>query len=376
MKLPSLSIPLDLSMFFGSKDILGVDIGSYSIKITQLKNNKRKWSLSKYAIVTLPEDIVFQEINPVEKRTIISSLIKKCLSQNNINTKNAAISVSGSSVIVRYVKFPKISKEDLAKSIQFEAEPYIPFDIKEVNLGFYILGEVTEEGQKKTDTVLVAAKKDIIQSKMDILQDAGLKSVIVDVDAFALESSYEINKDPEIQETVIIVNIGANVTNITILENGISRVVRDIFIGGNTFTRTLQKNLQCDFKKSEELKKKTGLLVTPEDKEQALKENNKDALQCSNIMISVAKDLLNEIHRSIDFFYSQRGEQQVINRILLSGGGAKLNNLEKYISQELKIHTEIFDPFRRVEKPSGFSLTQPCDFGVSVGLATRQLKEK
>ncbi|MFN3966623.1 MAG: type IV pilus assembly protein PilM, partial [Endomicrobiia bacterium] len=350
--------------------------GSYSVKIIQLKNNKGRWFLSKYGIVDLPEDIVFQETNPVEKRAIISSLIKNCLSQNNITTKNAATSVSGSSVIVRYVKLPKISKEDLAKSIQFEAEPYIPFDIKEVNLGFYILGEVTEEGQKKTDTVLVAAKKETVQAKMDILQDAGLRSLIIDVDAFALESSYEINRDAEIQETVVMVNIGANVTNITILENGVSRVVRDIFIGGNTFTKTIQKNLQCDFKTAETLKKKTGLLVTPEEKEQALKENNKDAIQCSNFMMPVVRDLLNEVHRSIDFFYAQRGEQQLVNRIILSGGGAKLLNIDKYFSQEMKLPTEIFDPLKKIERPSNFSLSQPCELAVSVGLATRNPKEK
>ncbi len=371
MKIPSFSIPLDFSMFFGSKGILGVDIGSYSIKITQLKNNKGNWSLSKCIKVNLPENLIFQEVNPVEKKAVISSLIKKSLSENNISIKNATTSVSGSSVIVRYVKLPKISKEDLAKSIEFEAEPYIPFDIKEVNLGFYILGEVTEEGQKKIDTVLVAAKKETVQAKIDILQEAGLNPLIIDVDAFALESAYEINKDPEIQETIVIVNIGANVTNMTILENGISRVVRDIFIGGNTFTKILQKNFQCDFKTAEELKKKTGLLVTPEDKEQALKENNKDAIQCSNTMMPVAKDLLGEIHRSIDFFYSQRGEQQVINRVLLSGGGANLLNLDKYLNQELKIHTEIFDPLKRIETPENFSISQTSDLTISIGLATR-----
>ncbi|OGS21557.1 MAG: hypothetical protein A3J83_06930, partial [Elusimicrobia bacterium RIFOXYA2_FULL_40_6] len=330
----------------------------------------------KNKTIPIPEEIANADSNPIEKKSLIASLIRDYIKQEKLSTKNAAISVSGSSVVVRYVKFPKISKEDLAKSIQFEAEPYIPFDIKEVNLGFYIIGEITEDGQKKTETVLVAAKKDIIQTKIEILQEAGINPIIIDVDAFALESSYEINKDPQAQEMVIMVNIGANVTNVTIIENGISRVVRDIFIGGNTFTKALQKNYQSDFKKAEELKRKFGLLVTVEDKETALKEDNKDALQISNMLTPVAHDLLSEIHRSIDFFYSQRGEQQVLNRVLLCGGTSALKNIDKYFSQELKLQTEIFNPLRKVDKSLTIQIENVGEYAIAAGLATRQINEK
>ncbi|OGS23844.1 MAG: hypothetical protein A2297_01780, partial [Elusimicrobia bacterium RIFOXYB2_FULL_48_7] len=223
---------------------------------------------------------------------------------------------------------------------------------------------------------LVAAKKDIIQSKIEILQEAGLNPVVIDVDAFALESCYDINRDQKSQEMVIVVNIGANVTNVTIVENGISRVVRDIFIGGNTFTKALQKNFQSDFKKAEELKKKYGLLVTVEDKESALKEDNKDALQISNVLTPVAHDLLSEIHRSIDFFYSQRGEQQVLSRVLLSGGTSAMKNIDKYFAQELKIQTEVFNPFKSLDKPSNMQFENIAESAIAVGLATRQIKEK
>lgn len=361
------------SIFF-PRGLLGVDIGSYSVKIVQLKTVGNKFALVKSAVLPIPEEIVCQEIHPIEKKAVVASLIKNYISKEKLSIQNAATSVSGSAVIVRYVKFPKITKEELSKSIHFEAEPYIPFDIKEVNLGFYILGEVIEEGQKKVETVLVAAKKDIVQSKIEILQDAGLTPVIVDVDAFALESSYEVNKDPGVQETVIIVNIGANVTNIVILQNGISRVVRDIFIAGNTFTKALQQNFGCDFKSAETLKKQYGLLVTPEEKEEVLKQENKEALQVSNALTGVAHDLLSEIHRSIDFFYSQRGEQYTVSRVLLAGGGASMKNLDKYISQELKIPTETFNPLNRIEKVLEPSSSN--ELSVGVGLGTRSLKEK
>ena len=363
-----------LTTSFLPKDLLGVDIGSYSVKLVQLKAAGNKYSLLKSAILPLPADIVYQEINPVEKRQITGSLIKNYITKEKVSTKFTASSVSGSSVIVRYVKFPKMTKEELSKSIQFEAEPYIPFDIKEVNLGFYILGDVVEEGQKKVETVIVAAKKDLVQTKIDILQDAGLTPAIVDVDAFALESCYGINKEPEVQEIVIVVNIGANVTNIVIIEGGISRVVRDIFIAGNAFTKSLQRNLGCDFQTAESLKKTYGLLVTAEEKESALKES-KEALQVSSALTTVAHDLLSEVHRSIDFFYSQRGEQYAINRVVLSGGGSQLKNLDKYFLQELKLTTEKLNPLNKVDKVNEL-LTSSTELGIAVGLATRSLREK
>lgn len=374
-KLPKIDF-LDFSSLFGASDLMGMDIGSYSVKVVHMRGSPGNWTLVRWSILPLPVEAVSQEIDPNEKKLAISTAIKNYLSIENITVKNVVISVSGSSVIVRYVKFPRIAKEELAKSIQFEAEPYIPFDIKEVTLGFYVLGEVTEEGQKKTDTVLVAAKKDLIQSKIDILRDAGLTPVIIDVDAFALESSYEINRDPQTSEMVLVANMGANVTNITILENGTSRVVRDIFIGGIGFTKAIQKSLQCDYSTAEALKKKYGILITAEDKEQALKNEERDALQISNILTPMARDLLAEIHRSIDFFYSQRGEQQVINKVLLSGGGSGLKNLDKYLSQELKMPVEFFNPFQKVNKTTEIPADQAHQMAIAVGLASRRLKEK
>jgi type IV pilus assembly protein PilM len=358
--------------FFNSKSLLGVDLGSSSIKLVELKNTGSKFSLIRGSILPIPQEAQASEISPMEKKRLIVDTLKDYITKDKISAKNVATSVSGSSVIVRYVKFPKITKEELSKSIYFEAEPYIPFDIREVNLGFYSLGDVTEEGQRKTETVLVAAKKDIIQEKMDILVQAGLRPVVIDIDAFALESSYDVNHDASINETVIMVNIGASVTNMSIIENDISKVVRDIFLGGNSFTKALQKNLGCNYKTAEEMKRKYGLLVTSEDREKALAENNQEALQISNTLSEVCHDLLNEIHRSIDFFYSQRDEQQVLNRIYISGGGACLKNIDKYFAQELKLPAEIYNPLSKVENSADIEAGDLPVLSVAAGLATRR----
>jgi type IV pilus assembly protein PilM len=371
-----MSISDILAPILGVDDILGIDIGTYSVKIAQFKKVGNNWSLVNWGVLPLPEELQAPEVPIADKKKPISGIIKNFVSERKIKTKKAAISVAGSSVITRFVKFPKISKEELSKTIQFEAEPYIPFDIREVSLAFYILGDTVEEGQKKTEVVLVAAKKDLLQDRIDMITEAGLNPVVIDVDAFALENSYEINRDPAVPEMFVMVNMGANVTTMSVIENNITRVVRDIFYGGNIFNKALQKNLGCDFKSAETLKRKYGLIFTPEDREKALAEDQKEALQVSNILISACRDLLSEIHRSIDFFYTQRGEQQVLNRVLLAGGTACLKNIDKYFAQELKMPVDVFNPLTKVLNNN---IVAPIEnlpiLSIAAGLAARSYKE-
>ncbi|TPW17895.1 MAG: type IV pilus assembly protein PilM, partial [Elusimicrobia bacterium] len=171
------------SMLLGSKEILGVDIGSYSIKVAYIKNEGGGPQLKAWGL--LPLDLN-PEASPEQKKQQAVNLLRAFLIQKQIQVKEAATSVSGNAVIVRYVKFPRLNKDELWATLATEAEPFIPFDIKDVQLGFHILGELTEEGQKKMETVLVAAKKDAIQARVEVLEAAGLKPTIIDVDSFAL----------------------------------------------------------------------------------------------------------------------------------------------------------------------------------------------
>jgi hypothetical protein len=133
---------------FKSKDAIGVDLGSTAVKIVQLKGTPGRWKLHRCAHLPLPN--ASPEVPAAERRTQAVNLLKDFLSkQKGAVSKNAVFSVAGNSVIVRFVKFPKMSRDDLSKMILIEAEPYIPFSIPEVNLDFHILGDVVEEGQKK-----------------------------------------------------------------------------------------------------------------------------------------------------------------------------------------------------------------------------------
>jgi type IV pilus assembly protein PilM len=355
---------------FKSKDAIGVDLGSTAVKIVQLKGAPGRWKLHRCAHLPLPN--ASPEVPAAERRTQAINLLKDFLSkQKGAVSKNAVFSVAGNSVIVRFVKFPKMSRDDLSKMILIEAEPYIPFSIPEVNLDFHILGDVVEEGQKKMETILVAAKKETINSRLDIIQQGGFSPTLIDVDAFALENAYEASVGPNVKETVLIVHVGAFVTSMAIIENGVPKVVRDVFIAGNTVTKALQRNFQCDTKQAEAMKARAAILATAEEREKAVAEQNKEALQMSTVIMPVMKDLLAEIQRSLDFFLSQGADRQV-GRVLLSGGGSRLTNITSYLAQELRLPVELFDPFLRIEGAQSISPEVRPLFSVAMGLALRK----
>ncbi len=357
----------------GPTDVLALDIGSYAIKCCHVKMEAQGPVLKVWGYLPYK---VKPEATPDEKKAEAIKEIKAFLIQKGVKLPETATSLSGNSVIVRYVKFPRLTKAELSATLATEAEPFIPFDINEVQLGFHILGEITEEGQKKMETVLVAAKKELVNQRLDVLQGAGLTPAIIDVDSFALENVHEKLRDPKNDPgATLYLNMGHMVTNLSIIENGVTRVVRDIFISGNTLTKAIMKAFQADAAKAEELKKQYGIIVDPAEKEKALQEGQREALGVSQAVTTVIKDLVGEVHRSVDFYLSQ-GPERSIGRIALMGGTARLKNLAKHLSAELKVPVTVVDPF-------AFLKTRPADlpeelapaFGVAMGLALRRNRD-
>lgn len=355
-----------LSFLKKKHDLVGVDIGTHSIKLVCLRKAASQWSLVRWGIIPYADDIPL-DTPLVDRRGQAVAALQNYLKTTDFPTRKAVSSVSGNSVIVRYVKMAKTSPAELANSIKFEAEPYIPFNIDEVNLSFSILGEVVENGQAQMDTVLVAAKKDSVDLRVDLLRDAGLQPAILDVDAFALENAYEHLYPSAQSETILFMNIGASFTNMSIVEKGISRVVRDVFIAGNTFTKAIQQQFQCDVKTAEQRKIVHGLTENSSDPE---------TQQVNEVLLPIARDLLSEVQRSIDFYLSQ-GPDRSIGKIYLCGGTANLKMLDHFLSNELKMPVEIFNPLLLLQNaPTDLSEEQKTllpHMAVAVGLATRRL---
>ncbi|HAH32855.1 MAG TPA: hypothetical protein DCL44_11135 [Elusimicrobia bacterium] len=366
------TIPNLAKLLFPAKDIVGIDIGSYSLKIVCFTLEKKQLKLKDWGYIPLA---IKPDVPPEEKKSIIAQEIKNYLKKKGIQARYAAAAVSGNAVIVRYVKLPKLSTKELALTINVEAEPFIPFDIKDVNLTYHILNDITEEGQPKMETVLVAAKKDAVNDKIGMLLEAGLEPLIIDVDSFALETLYEKLYPVPDGNAALILNIGHKVTNLSIVAQGVTRVVRDIFIAGATFDKAIVKALKVDAPSAEAVKKKKSLLVSDEDKETAIGDFDSEGIAVSRAAAGVLRDLYTEVSRSIDFYLSQ-GAEHSISRIYLSGGMSNLGNITKFMAAEFKVPVEAVNPFAFLGEQAR---NVPADvlpvLAVATGLALRKLKD-
>ena len=358
-------------LMFPSRDIIGIDIGSSAVKIVCFSADKNQIRLKDWGHIPLA---IKSDTPPEEKKAIIVQEIKDCLKKKGIQAKYAATSISGNAVIVRYVKLPKLSRKELALTLNVEAEPYIPFDIEDVNLTYYILNDVTEEGQPKMDAVLVAAKKDAVKDKIDVLSEAGLDPLIIDVDSFALETLYDRIIPKTDNSAVLILNIGHKVTNLSIVSQGVTRVIRDIFIAGSTFEKAVQKILKSEVSGADAIKRSKGLLVSDESKETAMADFDREGIAVSKAASGVLKDLYTEVSRSIDFYLSQ-GADHSISKILLSGGVANMGNITKFMADEFKVPVEVTNPFSFLPEQQNVPKDILPSLAVAAGLALRSLKD-
>lgn len=318
-------------MFFSKKiEPIALDIGSTFIKLVQLKGANKNYQLVKFGMVPLPPEVIVE--GAVMDAGRVVEAIKELLTTHKVTTREVVISVSGSSVIIKRVAVADMSDEELAESIKWEAEQYIPFSIDDVNVDFQKLGPGAAEGQ--ADVLLVAVKKDKINDYVNLVKEAGLEPVVMDVDAFALANMYELNYDIAAGITALL-NIGASVMNINILKDGASIFTRDITVGGNRYTEALQRDFGLTYEDAEKVKRGEG--AEGADKEQI------DA-----VMSSVTDDIVSETQRSFEFFRSTTGSDRV-SRVLVSGGCARVGNFSKVLSERLEIPVEVSNPFKNIK---------------------------
>ncbi len=314
---------------FGKQKVLGVDVGSSSIKILELKEGgKKAYQLINFGIAPLPADVVVD--GAIMDSNVVVETLKNLIKSLNTKTKFAVTSVSGTAVLIKKINLPIMSEEELEESIQWEAEQYIT-NINDVNIDFHILGPAAEEGQMSV--LLVGAKKEIINERVQLLTDAGLKPAVVDVDAFAVENAFELNYPINEIDHAVLVNVGASITNINIIRGPVSVFTRDISIGGKSYTEEMQKLLKISFDEAETMK--LGLApetMTPE---------------VGNALRSVSDSIANEVKKSIDFL--GLGGEQKINGVYLSGGAARTLTLKDAMAQKTGAPVEIIDPFRNIE---------------------------
>ena len=351
-----------MALFGKKKGLVGVDIGSSAVKAVELKAGGK--GSSEYQLVNIgieplpPEAIVDGAI--MDSGSVIDA-IQRLFSTQKIKTSDVATSVSGNAVIVKKISLPQMSNEELAESIHWEAEQYIPFDIQDVSIDY----EVIEGGGSggNMDVLLVAVKKDKISDYTSAITQAGKSPSIVDVDVFALQNCYEINYGTDPGRVIGLLNVGASIMNINIIKGGTSIFNRDIAVGGNQYTDAIQKDLNLSFEQAESLKK--GGRV-----EGAAVENLHPILQ------AVSENIALEIQKTFDFFKATSSEDR-IDRIFLSGGTSKVHGLRDLLAERFDAGVEILNPFNNVTyNPRDFDPDFINEIGpqaaIAVGLAVRK----
>lgn len=342
-----------------SKNIVGLDIGTNSIKLVEVEDARTGLRLKNLGIGPIPKDSIVN--GAIVNHEAIVDSIRHLLANLKVKSKDAVASVSGHPVIIKKISMPQATAEELEESIKFEAEQYIPFDLDEVNIDYQILA--AEEGKSDHMSVmLVAAKKVMIRDYVKLLTDAGLNPVILDIDVFALENAFEMNYQVEDNLPVALIDIGASTININIVKSGLSAFTRDIFLGGNQITEDIQKHFGISFEEAEALKI-SGDINNPEF-------GGKDIVQ------KVCDAMVSEMQKSLEFYSSTTYEQ--IGRIYLSGGCARISSLRDHMEEKLHIPTEVIDCLRAVTydenvfDPDYIKDITPVA-SVGVGLALRRL---
>ena len=352
-------IHFSLPGFSRQKLAVGLDIGSYAVKVCEfVETGKNSRKLVKLGSATLPEgamvDGILQDPNAVS--LVIATLLKNL----QIKNKKVAISMSGYSVIVKKINLAVMSDAELANHIHSEAEQYIPFDIDDVYLDFQDL-KTNTEGSDRTDVMLVAAKKEVVDGYLSMLKGIGLQPVVVDVDAFALENSFA-NSGGGVDENVALVDIGATKMSINILAHGTSILARDVVMGSRQITEQIHD--QCGFDPEEAEAVKVGSLE-PGEKRGCLEEIF--GRNCTQWIL--------EIKKALDFYLASHSDEG-IDRLVLSGGGARIKGFDQFLREETGIRTEIFDPFITAEinpdriDPAYIKYIAP-EMAIAAGLAIR-----
>ena len=348
--------------------LVGIDIGTHSIKVVRLKQKGRGYQLLNFGIMPLrPETIVDGNIADADAMV---EAVRNLMRIEKIKAKEVATAVSGQSVIVKRIRVPQMTEQELNEAIQGEAEQHIPFEISDVNIDFQVLPAAREDDERtdnQMDVLLVAAKKAKIRDYTSLLTAAGLNPVVVDIDAFALENEYEVSTGQE-DGVVALVDIGATTMNINVLKASSTLFQRDIAIGGNRYTAAIQKELQVSYDQAEALKMGVGLT------------DNHSQEEVLAVMAGVSEEIAEEIQRSFEFFRTTAADE-VIDKMVISGGCAKIKGLDRFLSNRLGLPVSVADPFRglyyneKVFDPEYLHDMSPVA-AVSVGLALRRMRDR
>lgn len=355
-------------LFRRTKPLVGLDIGSSAVKAVELRHTPGGYKVAAIGSEPVPPDSIVD--GAIIDGGVVANVIRQVFEKNGIKAKGVVASLSGNAVIVKKVTLPLMNEEELAESIFWEAEQYIPFDIQDVHLDYQVLEAGTNDlNRGSMDVLLVAAKKEKIADYTGVISQAGRVPVLVDVDAFALQNAFEINYGVDMSRVTVLINAGASAININIniIAGGQSLFTRDISLGGNAYTEALQKELSLTFQDADLLKRGHPVEgVGAEDAEP--------------IIGSVTEILLLEIEKTFDFFKATAASDR-IDELVVSGGAAGVDGFFRSLETRFDLPVSPFDPFREIAVDTkklgeGRHRELVPTVAVAVGLALRRVDDR
>lgn len=348
-------------MFWNRKrPMVGLDIGSSAIKVVKVEMEGGNYLLKDYGSADLlPEAIVDGE---VMDRQLVVETIQNLFESKHFKIRDVAAAVSGRAVIVKKIQMDRMTPEDAREAIHWEAEQHVPYDINEVCLDFQIL-DGSNSDPKQMEVLLVAAKREMLLSHANMIREAGLNPLVLDVESFAVQNALSINYDFAPEEVVALVDIGSELSNINIIKNGVPLYTQDLSVGGINFVEAVQRKFNLSQAEAE---------AAVHGKEQA-------DFDLDLVVREVCEELAVGIDRSVMYLQNTEDNEE-LSRILLTGGGVRIPGLQQFLDERHTATVEIADPLRRVRfDPALFGDQKPEDvapsLAVGLGLALRKVNE-
>ncbi|HEV8601581.1 MAG TPA: type IV pilus assembly protein PilM [Patescibacteria group bacterium] len=344
-------------LFSKSKSQLGVDIGTSNIKIVQLKPKDNKFVLETYGLVDVSYPIAKQDSDAAINHT--ASLLKNLIKKAGVTTNRVIASLPNSAVFTSVIEMPKIPEDELKAAIEFEAKKYVPLPLEEIALSWSLIEEkktkasLSNYESNKYKVLLTAVPNSVIQNYLKVFRAADLEAEALEIEALALIRSLVA----EDMNTILLIDIGAKNTSINLVDNGYLRLSKNLTLGGDTVTTSVAQSLSVNFSRAEQFKKDFGLSASNQ--------------QIPQVMRPILDIIKNEAMQLINLFESR---EERIDKILLSGGGAKLPHLADYFSV-LGKPVILAQPWSRVIYPAQLKpiIEQlGLNLAVAAGLSMRQ----
>jgi type IV pilus assembly protein PilM len=345
---------------------VGLDIGTSSIKIIELESGD-PLRLHRFGTLPLPEGALVGGV--VKDQATVSRTITEAFTKLGIRHKRVQVAIAGQTIVVRNIKMPLMEEAEVQNALRWEAERYIPFPVDQCSMDFVIIGR--DAAQQEMEVMLVCAHNDIIDSHLEVLRQAGLQPMAIDIQPFALIRALGLEDAEKNVKSVAVLDIGAGSADLSIFKAGISRFTRILPLGGNRFTENVMKVLGGSFGEAERWK----LKYADASADLSAMDPDSPEYKVNYAIQGVLRELVAELVRSLDYFHLQQRDDDP-EQLVLSGGGAQIVNLIPFLQGELEIKVSSSLNARSIEcshnTSAKFAAVKPIML-VALGLALREV---